>query len=242
MLLKITVTQYCDVMELNSTAPTEKSRPRVLRGLVAIVVTAALVGLGIWVGSSYFRGAEGVAPSDSELSASQHTSHLVRSLRISAASNTTPPNIASIPEAAAGVEPFECGTRFSTALEDAVVDLVGVDYLSTVAGSRSLDVEPWRVQQTQAHTGAIALKQLFPEECTPQVPIVYSLDADMRFADAISVRQMLLGSDELVEEWSQLYLLAETEEEREIALSGLWQVVSWEASASPGRSPFSLVW
>ncbi|MDN6637848.1 MAG: hypothetical protein ACTH05_01255 [Yaniella sp.] len=64
----------------------------------------------------------------------------------------------------------------------------------------------------------------------------------MRFADAISVRQMLLGSDELVEEWSQLYLLAETEEEREIALSGLWQVVNWEASASPGRSPFSLVW
>lgn len=229
-------------MELNSSAPTATSRLRIFRRLVAMFVTAALVGLGIWVGSSYIRGTSGVAPSDSELTASQHTSHLVRSLRISAASTTTPPNIDSIPEAAADVESLECGTRFSTALDDAVVHMAGIDYLSAVAGARSLDVEPWRVLQTQAHTGATALQQVFPQECMPQVPVSYSLEANLRFADAISIRQMLLYSEELVEEWSQLYLLAETTEERAIALAGLWQVVSWEVSASPGRSPFSLGW
>lgn len=242
MLLKITVTQYCDVMELDSTPPTKTSRQRMVRGLVAMLVTAALTGLGIWIGSSYIRGTEGVTPSDSELTASQHTSHLVRSLRISAASDTTPRNIVSIPEATAGVESLDCGSRFSTALEDAVTQLYGVDYLSTVAGARAADVESWRVQQTQAHTGAIALDRLFPDGCAPKIPVTYSLDDDVRFADEVSIRQVLLVSDDLVEEWSQLYLLAETAEEREIALSGLWQVVSWEALASPGRSPFALEW
>jgi len=228
-------------MELNSTPPTEKSRPRMFRRLVAMLVTAAVVGLGIWIGSSYTRSSSGVTPADSQLTTSQHTNHLVRALRISAASNTTPPNISSIPEATAQVEPLGCGTHFSTALDDAVVHMAGVDYLSTLAGARSLDVESWRVQQTQAHTGAAALTQVFPEECMPLVPVAYSLDAEIRSADAISIREMLLHSEELIEQWSQLYILAETSEQQAIALAGLWQVVRWEASASPGRSPFSLV-
>lgn len=123
MLLKITVTQYCDVMELDSTPPADISRHRMVLGLVAIIVTAALTSLGIWTGSSYIRGIESVTPSNIELTALQHTSHVVRSLRISAASDTTPRNIDSIPEATADVEPLDCGNRFSTALEGAVTEL-----------------------------------------------------------------------------------------------------------------------
>lgn len=239
MLLKITVTQYCDVMELDSTPPADISRHRMVFGLVAIIVTAALTSLGIWTGSSYIRGIESVTPSNIELTALQHTSHVVRSLRISAASDTTPRNIDSIPEATADVEPLDCGNRFSTALKGAVTELFGVEYLSTVAGARAVDVESWHAQQKQAHTGAIALDRLFPDECAPNIPVSYTLDDNIRFSDGVSIRQMLLVSDDLVEEWSQLYILAETAEEREIALAGLWQVVSWETSASPGRSPFA---
>lgn len=207
-----------------------------------MLVTAALIALGIWVASSYIRGTDSVTSQDSKLSAAQHTSHLVRSLRVAAASDITPPNVASIPEATAGVADVECGGRFTMALEDAVTRMYAVDYLSIVAGSRSVDNEPWRVQQSQAHGGAITLNGLFPTECSPEVPVSFDLDDEIRFADGVSIRHMLVMSDQLVEEWSQLYLLAESAPEHEIALAGLWQIVQWEAAAGPGRSPFSLVW
>lgn len=240
MLLRITVTQYCVVMKLVSTVRTARSRQRFGRSLVTAVVIAVLVGLGTWLASSYFRGSNGVTPDESKLTASQHTMHLVRALRISAASDTTLPSIQSIPEAVEGAEPLPCGSRFALALEDAVTQMHGLDYLSAVAGSRSGDVEQWRTQQVQAHTGATALMQMFGEECTPEVPVVFDLPHDVRFAEEVSIREVLSLSDNFVEEWSQLYLLAETTEQREIARAGLWQVVRWEAAASPGRSPFAL--
>lgn len=207
--------------------------------MLATLVIAALVGLGMWVGSSFLKGNGSVTTADSELTASQHTMHLVRSLRISAASNTTQSNIDSIPESVEGDESLECGTRFTYALEDAVVGLHGIDYLSTVAGSRLTDIEAWRSQQAQSHDSAIALERLFPEECSPLTPVTFDLADDVRFSNDVSIRQMLQLSDDLVDEWSQLYLLAETVAEREIALAGLWQIISWESGWEPGRSPFT---
>ena len=113
-----------------------------------------------------------------------------------------------------------------------------IAYLSTVAGSLYRH-ESWSTQQSQADDGALALQQLFPDECSPKIPVTFDLNDAIRFSDEISIRQTLLLSDELVEEWSQLYLLAETAEQRQIALAGLWQVLTWESSASPGYSPLT---
>lgn len=242
VLLRITVTQYCVVMKLVSTDPTARSHRRLGYSLVAAVVITVVAGLGIWLSSSFFKDNNGVTSEESSMSASQHTMHLVRSFRISAAADTTPSTIQSIPEAVEGVEPLSCGSRFALGLEDAVTQMHGVDYLSAVAGSRASDVEQWRTQQSQAHNGATALMQLFPDECAPEVPVVFDLPDDIRFGDEVSIREVLLFSDASIEEWSQLYLLAETAKERDIARAGLWQTVRWEAAASPGRSPFAFPW
>lgn len=234
------MTQYCEVMEQDSTTSRTMTRRQVVRGIVTVIVITVLVGLGTWVGTSFLKDNDSVAPDESELSPAQHTTHLIRSLRISAATATTPDTIDSIPDATADVDPLECGNRFSTAMEDAVVQLDGIDYLASVAGSRGEDGESWRLQQSQAHAGAVALRSLFPRECSPEAPVTYPLDDSIRFADEISMRQILILSDDLIEQWSDLYVIAETPEERDIALAGLWHVISLEAAASPGRSPFAL--
>lgn len=239
VLLKTTVTQYCDVMELESTTPAATSRQPSVRSFIAALVVAILVGLGVWAGSSFIKDSDGVSTAENQMTAAQHTVQLVRSLRVSAASDITPEHIDSIPDAAAHIELLDCGSRFTSALEDAVIQLHGVDYLSSVAGSRSSDAESWRLQQSQAHDGAIAVDALLADDCSPDVPIVFDLDHQVRFSEEISIRQNLLLTDDLVEEWTQLYLLAESVEERNIALAGLWQVIAWESSASPGRSPFA---
>ena len=228
-------------MEQDSTAPAPKRRQRLVGGFAFVTtlsVVAVLVGLGTWIGSSFLKNSEGVAPADSELTAAQHTSYLVRSLRIAAISDTGP-HIESLSDTVDGSEPLECGSRFSIALQQAVDQFYSVEYLSTVAGSRFTDTESWRAQKSQAHDSALALQQLFSEECSPRIPITFDLSETVRFSDGISIRQTLLLSDELIEEWSQLYLLAETAEQRQIALAGLWQVLTWESSAAPGRSPLS---
>ncbi len=225
-------------MEQDSTTPVTKRRQRIVRGITIVTVVAVLVGLGTWVGSSFIRNSDGVAPADSELTAAQHTSYLVRSLRIAAISDSAP-HIESVSDTVDGFEPLECGSRFSIALQHAVGQFYSIEYLSTVAGSRFTDTESWRAQQSQAHDGALALQQLFPDECSPKIPVTFDLSDTIRFSDEISIRQTLLLSDELVDEWSQLYLLAETAEQRQVALAGLWQVLAWESSASPGRSPLT---
>jgi hypothetical protein len=200
---------------------------------------AAIVGLGAWLTTSLVRSSDSVTVETSELSASQHTEHLVRVLRISAASGTTPSNIQTIPQAAAGSEPVACGSRYAEALAQAVLQLHGIDYFSTVAGARMVQPDQWRAQQAQADDSADALQQLFPAECTPTIPVTFVLPDTFRAAEGISTRHMLKVSDDLVSEWSQLYLLAETAQERELALAGLWQVLSWEADWHAGRSPFA---
>jgi len=132
-----------------------------------------------------------------------------------------------------------CGSRYAEALAQAVLQLHGIDYFSTVAGARMVQPDQWRAQQAQADDSADALQQLFPAECTPTIPVTFVLPDTFRAAEGISTRHMLKVSDDLVSEWSQLYLLAETAQERELALAGLWQVLSWEADWHAGRSPFA---
>ena len=199
------------------------------------------MGLGTWLGTSLFRNSDSVTVETSELSASQHTEHLVRMLRIAAAidTDTTPANLQTIPAAVTGFEPVACGSRYAQALEQAVLQLHGIDYISTIAGARLIDTQLWREQQSQAHESALTLQQLFPSDCVPVVPVTFELPDTYRNADGMSIRQMLKVSDARVDEWSQLYLLAETTQERELALAGLWQIISWESTWQPGRSPFS---
>ncbi|HIW45486.1 MAG TPA: hypothetical protein H9884_01080 [Candidatus Yaniella excrementigallinarum] len=225
-------------MEQDSTTPAATRRQRIIRGITIVTVVAVLVGLGTWVASSFIKSSDGVTPADSELTAAQHTSYLVRSLRIAAASDAKP-HIESVSDTVDGSDTLECGSRFSIGLQHAVGQFYSIAYLSTVAGSRSTDTESWSTQQSQADDGALALQQLFPDECSPKIPVTFDLNDAIRFSDEISIRQTLLLSDELVEEWSQLYLLAETAEQRQIALAGLWQVLTWESSASPGYSPLT---
>ena len=239
VLLRITVTQYRDVKYDESNRPSPPPRRTIWRSIIAAISLAALVGLGMWLGTSLFRSSDSITVESSELTPSQHTEHLVRVLRISAASDTTPSNIRTIPETISGFEPIACGSRYAQMLDQALVQLHGIDYFSTVAGARAVDTQTWRIQQTQAHDSAVALQSLFPEECAPVVPVAYDLPVTYRNADGIGIQQMLKVSDTLVEEWSQLYLLAETAQERELALAGLWQAVSWEATWQPGRSPFA---
>ena len=226
-------------MEQDSISPAVQPGRRTGRRVIVAATLALLVGLGTWVSSSIFNGSDGVTPADSELNASQHTTHLVRALRISAASDITSSSIDSIPEAVETLEPLECGSRFAMSLEDALVQLHGVDYVSTVGGARLTDASQWRIQQGEAHDAAVALEALFPEECQPVVPVAFDLAESVRFSDEVNIQQMLRISDELVDEWTQLYLLAESAEERDIALAGLWQIIRWEAEWEPGRSPFS---
>lgn len=211
------------------------------RSVVAAIAVAALLWLGTWLGTSLFRSSDSVTVETSELSASQHTDHLVRFLRISAAidTDTTPVPLQTIPETVTSVEPVSCGSRYAQALNQAVLQLHGIDYFSTVAGARLVDTQLWRQQQSQAHESALALQRLFPSECSPEVPVTFELPDTYRHADGISVRHMLKVSDAMVAEWSQLYLLAETAQERELALAGLRQVITWEATWKPGRSPFA---
>lgn len=211
------------------------------RSVLAAIAVAALLGLGTWLGTSLFRSSDSVTVETSELSVSQHTDHLVRIMRISAAidTDTTPETIQTIPEAVTHVEPVSCGSRYAQALDHAVLQLQGLDYFSTIAGARLVDTQLWRQQQAQAHDSAFALQRLFPAECSPQVPVTFDMADTYRHADGIGVRHMLKVSDALVDEWSQLYLLAETAQERELARAGLWQVISWEADWNPGRSPFA---
>ncbi len=199
----------------------------------------ALVGLGTWLATSLVRSSDSVTEESSELTASQHLEHLVRVLRISAASATTPPHLQTIPEAAVSSAPVTCGSRYAQALEHATIQLHGIEYFSTVAGARTVDTQLWRAQQSQAHDSALALTGLFPAQCQPVVPVTFVLSDTLRSADGMSIGHMVKISDELLDEWSQLYLLAETAPERELALAGLWQVISWETTWQPGRSPFT---
>ena len=208
-------------------------------GVITVIVLIALVGLGTWLATSLVRGSDSVTEESSELTASQHIEHLVRVLRISAASATTPPHIQTIPEAVVSSEPVACGSRYAQALEHATIQLHGIDYFSTVAGARAVDTALWRAQQSQAHDSALALTRLFPPECEPVVPVTFVLSDTLRRADGMSIGHMVKVSDNLLDEWSQLYLLAETAPERELALAGLWQVISWEATWQPGKSPFT---
>ena len=233
------MTQYQVVMSKELTGSTTQPKPRLWRAIVLVVALVALIGLGIWVGAGFFKTSNSVTQQSSELAPVQHTQELKRIMRISAASDITLPNIDSIPDAAQGAEPFECGSRFATAVDDAVLQLYGVEYLATIAGARPVDTQTWRTLHSQAQDGAQALQRLFPEDCVPEVPVTFDVDDELRFADAIGVRHMLKMSDTLIEEWSQLYLLAETPQERDIALAGLWQMIQWESTWQPGGSPFA---
>ena len=204
-----------------------------------VVVLAALVGLGTWLTASLLRSSDSVTAETPELSAAQHTEQLVRVLRISAASDRTPSSVQTIPNAALDSEQVTCGSRYATALEQATVRFYGIDYVSTVAGARDTDTSIWTDQQSEAHDGALALHGLFPAECDPLVPVVFDIQDTLQQADGIGVQRMLHFADDLIDEWSQLYLLAETAEQRQLAVAGLWQVIRWEASWQPGRSPFA---
>ncbi|GAA4111670.1 hypothetical protein GCM10022249_11530 [Enteractinococcus coprophilus] len=219
-----------------STTPSKLS---LWRAVILTSAMAALVGLGVWLGTGFIKTTDSVTQQSSELTPVQHTQELKRTMRISAASNITLPNIGSIPDTLKDAEPFQCGSRFANAIDEAVVQLYGVDYLATIAGARLADSHTWRTLQTQAQDSAQALNQLFPPECQPEVPVTFEVDDDLRFADAIGIRHMLKMSDGLIEEWSQLYLLAETPQQRKIALAGLWQVMQWESTWEPGGSPFA---
>lgn len=232
------MTQYQVVMSKVLTGSTTPSKLSLLRAVILTLALAALVGLGIWLGAGFVKTTDSVTQQSSELTPVQHTQELKRTMRISAASNITLPNIDSIPDAVAGAEPFQCGSRFANAIDDAVVQLYGVDYLATIAGARLVDSQTWRTLQTQAQDNAQALNRLFPPECQPEVPVTFEVDDELRFADAIGIRHMLKMSDELIDQWSQLYLLAETPQQRKIALAGLWQVMQWESTWQPGGSPF----
>lgn len=233
------MTQYQVVMSKELTGSTTQPKPRLWRAVVLVIALAALIGLGIWVGAGFFKTSNSVTQQSSELTPVQHTQELKRMMRISAASNITLPNIDSIPEAAQGAEPFECGSRFANAVDDAVVQLYGVDYLATIGGARLVDTQTWRALQAQAQDSAQALQRLFPDDCIPEVPVTFEIDDELRFADAIGTRHMLKMSDELIQGWSQLYLLAETPQQRDIALAGLWQMIQWESTWQPGGSPFA---
>lgn len=233
------MTQYQVVMSKEMTGSTTQPKPRLWRAVVLVIALAALIGLGIWVGAGFLKTSDSVTQQSSELTPVQHTQELKRMMRISAASDITLPNIDSIPDAAQGAEPFACGSRFANAVDDAVVQLYGVDYLSTIGGARLVDTQTWRTVQAQAQDSAQALQRLFPDNCIPQVPVTFEVDDELRFADAIGTRHMLKMSDELIEEWSQMYLLAETPQQRDIALAGLWQMIQWESSWHPGGSPFA---
>lgn len=211
------------------------------RSVLAALAIAALLGLGTWLGTSLFRSDDSVTVESSELTASQHTDHLVRIMRISAAidTDTTPETVQTIPEVVPEVAPVSCGSRYAQALDQAVLQLHGIDYFSTIAGARLVDTQRWRQQQAEAHDSAVALQRLFPTECSPRVPVTFELADPYRHADGIGVRHMLRVSDALVDEWSQLYLLAESAPERELAKAGLWQVITWEADWKPGRSPLA---
>lgn len=235
------MTQCRNVKYDDSTRQGAAPRRPMWPNIIAAVTIAALIGLGTWLATSLVRSSDSVTEEASELTASQHTEYLVRVLRISAAADITPPQLQTIPEAAAGIEPVTCGSRYGDALEQAALQLHGVDYFSTVAGARVVDTQLWRAQQSQAHDSSLALQRLFPPECEPVVPVAFALPDTFRQADGISTRHMLKIADDLVAEWSQLYLLAETADERELALAGLWQIISWEATWQPGRSPFVFV-
>lgn len=236
-----TVTECRDVTYDDSTRQDAVARRPVWTSIIAAMCLAALLGLGTWLATSLVRSSDSVTEDTSELTASQHTEHLVRVLRISAASGITPPQLETIPEAAVGNDVVTCGSRYAEALEQAALQLHGIDYFSTVAGARDIDTQVWRSQQSQAHDSALALQGLFPPECAPVVPVTFAVPESFRHADGMSTRHMLKISDDIVAEWSQLYLLAETAPERELALAGLWQSISWEAAWQPGRSPFAFV-
>lgn len=172
----------------------------------------------------------------------QHTSHLVRVMRISAAADITPETVESIPLAAADVEVLECGTRYAQRIQESVEALHAVEYVSTVAGSRQLATGLWRAQQSSAHDATAALRGLLPADCVPHVPVTYQLDESVRFApQGTPPSTMLAMSEDLLDTWTELYLLADTPQQRRLATAGLWQVISWEDSWSPGRSPFTFV-
>ncbi|HJF15580.1 MAG TPA: hypothetical protein K8V32_12420 [Enteractinococcus helveticum] len=233
------MTQYQVVMSQEMTGSTTQPKPSLWGAVVLVFAIAALIGLGIWVGAGFLKTSDSVTQQSSELTPVQHTQELTRMMRISAASNITLPNIDSIPDATQGAETFSCGSRFANAVDDAVIQLYGVDYLSTIGGARLVDTQTWRAVQAQAHDSAQALQRLFPDNCIPQIPVTFEIDEELRFAEAIGTRHMLKISDELIEEWSQLYLLAETPQQRDIALAGLWQMIQWESSWHPGGSPFA---
>lgn len=233
------MTQYQDVTPQDSTDHIAQPRPPLWRGVIVLFTVAALIGLGTWLSFSVFKTGDSVTQQSSELTASQHTQHLVRMMRITAASDTTLTTIDSIPETVTGVEPLECGSRYADRLANAAVQLHSIDYLSTIAGARFTQDDTWRTQQEQSHESALALERLFPADCEPEVPVMFPVERDLRFADEISTREMLKMSDVLVEDWSELYLLAETAQQRAIARAGLWQITSWESRWSPGRSPFA---
>ena len=233
------MTQYQVVKSKDMPSSTHKQKSPRWRPAVFVIALGALIGLGVWVTAGFLKTTDSVTQQSSALTPGQHTQELKRMLRISAASDVTLPNIGSIPEIADEAEPVSCGSRFAHALDEAAMQLYGVDYLSTIGGARLADTRSWRVQQVQAHQSAQALHLLFPSECAPTPPVVYEVEPNLRFADAIGIQHMVKLSDELIDQWSQLYLLAETPAQRELALAGLWQVITWEASWQPGGSPFA---
>lgn len=235
-----TVTQYEIVRPHKISNSVLQRRARLRFGTVLAVAVAALVAVGWWLGAGFLKSSPDLTQKAHEMSPAQHTQQLIRMMRISAASDTTLPTTESIPDTVAGAERLECGTRFANGVHDAVIQLHGVEYLSSVAGARGADQHVWRNQQAAARDALQALQAIFPVECAPQPPVTFELLDAVRFDDAVEIGTMLPLSTELVGTWSELYLGAETSQEQDLALAGLWQVISWESTWHPGRSPFSL--
>lgn len=207
--------------------------------VLILLCIAALLGLGTWLATSVLRPGDSVTTDTVEWTAAQHTNALVRQLRIQAATDITPEHITSIPGVLAGWDDFECNSRYVQALEPAVEQFRAIAHLSRIAGARHLEAAVWRTQYDEALEGAQSLEQRFPAECTPVVPVSYELPTATRTATGISLHDMLPLAPDTIRTWTQLYLLAETPQEHDLALAGLWQVLDWESDWQPGRSPLS---
>lgn len=233
------MTQYQVVIAQDLTDSVVQPRQPLWRGIVLTVVIAAFTGLFAWWVSSYLRADDQFHQDTVEMTAAQQTSHLVRFLRISAASDITLSDIDSIPATAHNMEPLACSSHFTRGLNDAVVQLHAIDFVSVLGGARQADGQLWRTQQEQAQASVTEVMKLFPTDCAPVLPVTLDIDDSWRSAQALEVHQMARFSDDVVSKWTDLFLLAESPAERELALAGLWQVITWETMWHPGGSPLS---
>lgn len=234
------MTQSLVVMHEDTDDTVLKIQPKLWFRLVLALCFAILVGFITWMSASFFADAEVVSEDFADLTVEQHTALLVRSFRISAAHDATPSPHDSIPEAASQLPQLVCGSHYVLALEEALIQLYAVNDISTLAGARQVDALVWREQQADAHAGFTALHSLFPDDCEPVVPVVFDIPFSIRSADGIALDQMLPLAPDLVNVWSELYVLAETSAERELAKAGLRQVIAWESTWGSGQS--SLAW